>query len=132
MDLSEETEILRSVPRKVSVSSCLYVVMILLLGLLVMISILILGLQISMDIQIQNIGRHQDTSLYFQPSAHVFRCVSTSRFHKITDGRTHRHLAQFEIPQQLLKERLCMTIYAGKITLYARKFHFWVNSQKNA
>ena len=102
MDLSEETEILRSVPRKVSVSSCLYVVMILLLGLLVMISILILGLQISMDIQIQNIGRHQDTSLYFQPSTHVFRCVSTSRFHKITDGwtdgRTPRHLAQLEIP----------------------------------
>ena len=41
----------------------------------------------------------------------IFRCVSTSRFHKITDGLTDRHLAQFEIPQQLLKEKLCMTMY---------------------
>ena len=41
----------------------------------------------------------------------LFRCVSTSRFHKIADWLTDRHLAQFEIPQQFLKERLCMTMY---------------------
>ena len=25
--------------------------------------------------------------------------------------RTHKHVAQFDIPQQFLKERLCMTMY---------------------
>ena len=43
------------------------------------------------------------TKWWFRP---IFRCVSTSRSHKITnrltDSRTHRHLAQFKNPKQIL------------------------------